>query len=85
MKHGNIKNIILIAMVLVCIYLSSNVWLKLPNFFDSDNRETDKQVINTAIDIWNVVRPIKSVIKYKDNFTITYSDYQDIWGKTVCL
>ncbi|MDF2950123.1 MAG: hypothetical protein K0R07_2172, partial [Sedimentibacter sp.] len=32
MKQGKIKNIILIAMVLVCIYLSSNVWLKLPDF-----------------------------------------------------
>lgn len=83
MKHGNIQNIILIAMVLVCIYLSSNVWLRLPDLFDSDNKEADKQEITSDIDVWNVVRPIKSIIKYKDNFTITYSDYQDTWGKTV--
>ncbi len=85
MKHGNIKNIILIAMVVVCIYLSSNVWLKLPDLFDSGNREADKQGITADIDIWDVVRPIKSVIKYKDNYTITYSDYKDVWGKTVYM
>ena len=70
MKHGNIQNIILIAMVLVCIYLSSNVWLRLPDLFDSDNKEADKQEITSDIDVWNVVRPIKSIIKYKDNFKI---------------
>lgn len=83
MKHVNIKNIILIAMVLVCIYLSSNVWLKLPDFFDSDNREADKQEKVTDVNVWNVVKPIKSVIKYKDNYTITYSDNQDVWDNTV--
>ena len=57
MKHGNIQNIILIAMVLVCIYLSSNVWLRLPDLFDSDNKEADKQEITSDIDVWNVVRP----------------------------
>ncbi len=84
MKQGKIKNIILIAMVLVCIYLSSNVWLKLPDFLEyAEDREAGKQGGIVAADIWNVVRPIKNVIKYKDNYTITYSDEQDMWGKAV--
>lgn len=87
MKQGKIKNIILIAMVLVCIYLSSNVWLKLPDFLDygTENKGIDKQGVTVAADIWNVVRPIKNVIKYKDNYTILYSDEQDMWGKSVHL
>lgn len=83
MKQGKIKNIILIAMVLVCIYLSSNVWLKLPDFLKYNADAEDKKPVELTADIWNVVRPIKNVIKYKENYTITYADEQDIWGKTV--
>jgi regulatory protein YycH of two-component signal transduction system YycFG len=84
MKQGKIKNIILIAMVLVCIYLSSNVWLKLPSFleYNTEAGENEQDEI-VAVDIWNVVRPIKNVIKYNDNYTITYSDEKDVWGKVV--
>lgn len=83
MKQGKIKNIILVAMVLVCIYLSSNVWLKLPDFLKYNADADDKKPVEIVADIWNVVRPIKNVIKYKENYTITYADEQDIWGKTV--
>lgn len=85
MKQGKIKNIILTAMVLVCVYLSSNVWLKLPDFLEyrTDANINDKQGETVAADIWNVVRPIKNVIKYNDSYTITYSDQQDMWGKAV--
>ncbi|WMJ77715.1 MULTISPECIES: hypothetical protein [unclassified Sedimentibacter] len=85
MKQERIKNIILISMVLVCVYLSSNVWLKLPDFikYKGETGEDTKQEEIAAADIWDVVRPIKNVIKYKDNYTITYSDEQDIWGKSV--
>jgi regulatory protein YycH of two-component signal transduction system YycFG len=83
MKQGKIKNIILIAMVLVCIYLSSNVWLKLPDFLKYNADADDKKPVEIVADIWNVVRPIKNVINYNENYTITYEDEQDIWGKTV--
>lgn len=83
MKQEKIKNIILITMVLVCIYLSSTVWLKLPDFLEYSAEAGDKNQAEKVADIWNVVRPIKNVIKYKENYTITYSDEQDIWGKTV--
>lgn len=85
MKQGKIKNIILIAMVLVCIYLSSNVWLKLPNFLEykTEAGKDDNKDEAVVADIWEVVRPIKNVIKYNNNYTITYSDEQDMWGKTV--
>lgn len=85
MKQGNIKNIILIVMVLVCVYLSSNVWLKLPHFISNASTEGDGENNELPIldDIWNIVRPVKNVIKYEENYTITYTDEQDIWGKTV--
>lgn len=83
MKQEKIKNIILITMVLVCIYLSSRVWLKLPNFLEYSAEAGDKNQAVKVADIWNVVRPIKNIIKYKENYTITYADEQDIWGKTV--
>lgn len=85
MKQERIKNIILVAMVIICIYLSSNVWLKLPEFmeYNIEASETDLDDEIVADDIWNVVRPIKNVIKYDDNYTITYSDEQDMWGKVV--
>lgn len=84
MRQGKIKNIILIAMVIVCIYLSSNVWLKLPNLLEYKTDSGTDNIDNIiAADIWNVVRPIKNVIKYNDNYTITYSDETDMWGKAV--
>ncbi len=85
MIRRKIENIILFVMVIVCIYLSSNVWLQLPDFFNYDVKAEEKSnqddVVN--IDIWNVVRPIKNIIKLNDNYTITYSDEYDTWGKTV--
>lgn len=83
MKQEKIKNIILISMVLVCIFLSSNVWLKLPDFLEYSAEAGNKGQDEKIADIWNVVRPIKNVIKYKENYTIAYSDEQDVWGKTV--
>lgn len=85
MKQGNIKNIILIAMVVVCVYLSSNVWLKLPEFISNEPTEDDNKNEESLIlaDFWNIVRPEKSVIKYKENYTIKYTDEQNMWGKAV--
>lgn len=85
MKQINIKNIILIAMVLVCIYLSSNVWLKLPDIviYKPEELNKDNKEDFVPADIWNVVRPIKNIIKINDKYTILYSDEQDLWGKAV--
>ncbi|MDW5300060.1 MAG: hypothetical protein SA378_07975 [Sedimentibacter sp.] len=86
MTQSKIKNIILLAMVIICVYLSSNVWLQLPDFLhyniEADEKKPDEIV---AADIWNVVRPIKNIIKYNDNYTITYTDEDDMWGKTVYI
>ncbi len=85
MKQSKIKNIILIAMVLVCIYLSSNVWLQLPSILEFKAEGNDKKQDEITADIWIVVKPFKNVIKYKDYYTTTYSDEQDIWSKTVYI
>lgn len=86
MIHHKIKNVILLIMVLVCLYLSSQVWLQLPDFLmydlEKDDTATDEQKPN--IDIWNVVKPLKNIIKYKDNYTVLYSDNEyALWIKTI--
>ena len=83
MFKTRIKNIILLVMVLICIYLSSNVWLKLPDFFNANaNEKTDEEAIIVA-DIWKVLRPVKNIIKYDNNYTVSYSDKSDLWKKTL--
>ena len=87
MVHQKIKNIILLVMVLVCVYLSSHVWLQLPDFltYNLQRNETEQgEEEKPEIDMWNVVRPLKNIIKYKENYTVFYSDYEyDLWKKTV--
>ena len=87
MKQVKIKNIILISMVLVCIYLSSNVWLKLPDLFKRNTESDEGYIPNGQIEskILNVIRPVKNVINYNEYYTITYSDEQDMWGMAVVV
>ncbi|NYB73237.1 hypothetical protein HZF24_03695 [Sedimentibacter hydroxybenzoicus DSM 7310] len=84
MKHGKIKNIILTVMVICCVYLSSNVWLKLPDFIKYEtSAEENDDISNVIIQIWNVVKPVKHVINYNENYTVDYSDENNMWGKAV--
>lgn len=85
MIQRKIKNIILFVMVVVCVYLSSKVWLQLPDFLDYDAQANENANPDDTIDadIWNIVRPVKNVIKYNDSYTVTYSDEYDMWGKAV--
>ena len=77
-----IKNTILLFMVVICIYLSSNVWLKLPEFF-SPNAYEDESMEETEADIWKVLRPVKNIIKYDDNYTVLYSDEIGLWQEAL--
>lgn len=79
-----IKNTILLVMVLICIYLSSNVWLKLPEFF-SPNAYEDNSVEEPKADIWKVLRPVKNIIKYDDNYTVLYSDSIGLWQEALSI
>lgn len=85
MIRSKLKNIVLFAVVIVCVYLSSKVWLQLPDFlnYDTDAGEADGQNEAVYADIWEVVRPVKNIIKYNEMYTVTYSDQYDMWGKTV--
>ncbi|MFA9423765.1 MAG: hypothetical protein ACERLG_09315, partial [Sedimentibacter sp.] len=85
MIQKKIGNITLLAMVILCVYLSSNVWLQLPGLFNYDAKAEEKAQPDDTLttDIWQVVKPIKNIIKVNDNYTITYSDEYDIWGKAV--
>ncbi len=77
-----IKNTILLVMVIICIYLSSNVWLKLPEFF-SPNAYEDESMEKTEADIWKVLRPVKNIIKYDNNYTVLYSDEKELWQEAL--
>ena len=85
MMHSKIKNLILLIMVVVCVYLSSNVWLQLPEFlnYNTEADEKSKSGELVEVNIWKILRPIKNVIKYNESYTIKYSDEYDMWGKTV--
>lgn len=76
MIHQKLKNLILIIMVVACVYLGSYVWLQLPDFlmydFNEDDNITEEVIPNT--NVWNVIKPFKNIIKYKDNYTVLYSD-----------
>ncbi|HHZ01950.1 MAG TPA: hypothetical protein GX396_03265 [Tissierellia bacterium] len=83
MLKTKIKNIILLVTVLICIYLSSNVWLQLPEFLKVNlKEEKDSEVIIEA-DIWKVLRPIKNILKYEENYTVLYSDQEGLWEKAL--
>jgi len=86
MIHQKIKNLILIIMVVVCVYLSSNIWIELPDFLTYDFEQDDKIVDEKIpeINMWNVVKPLKNIIKYKDNYTVLYSDDEyNLWFNAV--
>lgn len=83
MLKTNIKNMVLLVMVFICIYLSSRVWLKLPDFFASNvNEDRNPHVISDA-DIWKVLRPVKNIIKYDDNYTVLYTDNKGLWQRAL--
>lgn len=88
MIHQKIKNLILILLFLVCIYLSSNIWLQLPNFLVSDIKQ-DKlsfEDITIKTNIWQIIKPYRNIVKYKDNYTILYlDDKYEIWNKSINL
>lgn len=77
-----IKNTILLVMVIICIYLSSNVWLKLPEFIKPNTYE-DGSMEETEADIWKVLRPVKNIIKYDDKYTVLYSDEKGLWQEAL--
>ncbi len=83
MKHGKIKNIVLAVMVICCVYLSSNVWLKLPDFLKYESSAEENDDKSAIIQIWNVIRPVKSVINHEEHYTVTYSDELNMWGKAM--
>ena len=83
MLKTKIKNIILMVMVLICIYLSSNVWLKLPEFFNPIANDDRKTEATAEADIWKVLRPVKNIIKYDNNYTVLYSDNRGLWQKAL--
>lgn len=82
-----IKNIVLCLMVILCIFLSSQVWLQLPDFLslgklldNEDITENQNNIGDISINIWDVVKP--SQFEYKEqliNYTFSNSVENKIW------
>jgi len=73
-------------MVVACVYLGSYVWLQLPDFLMYDFNEEDniKEEVIPKTNVWNVIKPFKNIIKYKDNYTVLYSDDKyNLWLKAI--
>ena len=83
MLKDKIRNIILLVVVLICIYQSSNVWLQLPEFFSTNVNDNRDREVTTEVDIWKVLRPVKNIIKYDNNYTVLYSDNRGLWRKAL--
>lgn len=86
MIHQKLKNLILIIMVVACVYLGSYVWLQLPDFlmynFDEEGNINEEVIPET--NVWNVIKPFKNIIKYKDNYTVLYTDNEyNLWLKAI--
>ncbi len=85
MNKGKIKNYILILMVIVCIFLSAQVWVQIPNnyfeFVSSGNKEPEE---DQYIDLWNIVRPEKYTLDSGEEYTVLYNDNDyEFWNKTL--
>ncbi len=86
MIYQKLKNLILIIMVVACVYLGSYVWLQLPDFLMYNFNEEDniKEEVIPKTNVWNVIEPFKNIIKYKDNYTVLYSDDKyNLWLKAI--
>ena len=85
MKQQKMKNIILILMFVVCIYLSSRVWLQLPDLsglFSMFQKQGETPVYEA--DIWAVVRPEKYIIRLRDEYTVINAENgTDLWSEAL--
>ncbi len=63
---NRLKNLFLLFMVILSIYLSSQVWLQLPDFLSFNKDEpSEASTDNENIDerVWELIRPHKYVVK----------------------
>ena len=79
-----VKNLILFLMVMICVYLSSQVWLQLPDFLSLGKKEDKVAVEELDINIWDVVKPNKYILKTKDSLKEFYlEDDTVLWEKAI--
>ncbi len=79
-----IKNLILFLMVIACVFLSSQVWLQIPDFL-SLNKEDDKVAEKEPdINLWNIVKPNKYILKSQNSLKEFYLENDIVfWQKAV--
>ena len=56
--------------------------MRLPGFISPDAYE-DNDLEDAEADIWKILKPVKSVIKYNDNYTVLYSDGIGLWEEAL--
>lgn len=85
MNIEKIKNYVLIGMFILCVFLCTQIWFYIPNFFGAEkNIEKEKEIIE--INLWDIVRPEKFIIDSGENYTVFYNDEEyKIWQNTVSI
>ncbi|QSX05024.1 hypothetical protein JYG23_10030 [Sedimentibacter sp. zth1] len=79
-----IKNILLIVMIIVCVFLSSKVWLQLPNYLNWGDEIVEDGNNDLKISLWKIVKPNKYYIN-DSSIHYTYNNPMDykIWELAV--
>lgn len=74
MKQQRFKNLILSLMFLICFFLSSQLWLKLPNFLTITKQENIDNNPQVDIDLWKIVVPNSYIVNKNGSYTKFYKD-----------
>jgi len=70
-------------MVLICIFLSSQVWLQLPDFLSLSHKEDNHIEEEADINIWKVVKPNRYILKTETSYKELYTNSDALWFAAV--
>jgi len=72
-----IRNIILVILVFLAVFLSSKVWFEFPFF--TEEKQDDNYIVNYSdIDIWKIVRPSKYLLSDKEKKAYINIENEDV-------
>lgn len=74
------KSLFLFLMVIICVYLSSQVWLQIPDFLSFNKKDDTKASEIQDIDkrVWEIVRPNKYIINDKESLREFYLENETL-------
>lgn len=80
-----VKNLVLFLMVITCVFLSTQVWLQLPDFLslNKSSYTEDPGDQDVDIDLWALIRPSKYILKNDKELKEFYSKDELLWRNTL--